>query len=45
MYAYQEFRTFLINHWHEADYDIENKTKKSIELVIALENSVTYNTY
>jgi len=45
MYAFQEFRTFLINHWHEADYDIENKTKKSIELVIALENSATYNTY
>jgi hypothetical protein len=44
-YAYKEFQTFLINHWHEADYDIDNKTKKNIEHVIGLETSVVYNTY
>lgn len=44
-YAYAEFRTFLVNHWHEADYDIDNKTKKQIEHVLNIETSATFNTY
>ena len=44
-YTFNAFKVFVVAYWNQIDYDLDAKTRKKIEEVFELENSIIFRLY